>query len=157
MEAQVVVGASEAFTEFVRRIEPRLRIALLAACGTERGREATAEALAYAWEHWERVHSMEKPVGYLYRVGQSKSRPRLHPRPAPVTVTNSEPLVEPELPAALHRLSNKQRTAVVLVHGYGWTQRETADVMAVSEATVRTHLSRGLDRLRSALGVSTDV
>ena len=48
----------EVFTEFVRAVEPRLRIALMARYGPERGREATAEALAYAWEHWERVAEM---------------------------------------------------------------------------------------------------
>ena len=40
----------EAFTEFVQSVEPRLRLALMAGYGPERGREATAEALAYAWE-----------------------------------------------------------------------------------------------------------
>lgn len=34
----------EAFTEFVRMVEPRLRIALIARYGPERGREAAAEA-----------------------------------------------------------------------------------------------------------------
>ena len=38
-----------AFTAFVTQIEPRLRIALMAAYGTDRGRDAAAEALAYAW------------------------------------------------------------------------------------------------------------
>ena len=149
--------AEDAFTEFVRANEPRLRIALMAACGTERGREATAEALAYAWEHWERIRSMERPVGYLCRVGQSKSRSRLRPRLESASRMTNEPWVEPELPTALHRLSRKQRSAVVLVHGYGWTQREAAEVMHVSEATVRTHLHRGLAKLRASLGVSADV
>jgi RNA polymerase sigma-70 factor (ECF subfamily) len=153
----VVTGAEEAFTEFVRLNEPKLRIALMAGCGTERGREATAEALAYAWEHWNKVRGMKYPVGYLYRVGQSKSRTRLRPRPDPASPGSSEPWVEPELPAALDRLSRKQRMAVVLVHAYGWTQREAADVLGVSEATVRTHLHRGLDKLRTALGAATDV
>lgn len=148
--------AEEAFTDFVRLNEPKLRIALMAAYGPDRGREATAEALAYAWEHWPRVRGMEKPMGYLYRVGQSKSRPRLRPRPDPVPTGNPEPWIEPELPAALQRLSRKQRTAVVLVHGYDWSQREAADLMGTSEATVRTHLRRGLSKLRTTLGVSAD-
>jgi RNA polymerase sigma factor (sigma-70 family) len=67
-----------------------------------------------------------------------------------------EPWVEPALPKALGRLSRNQRMAVVLVHGYGWQQQEAADVMSVSEATVRTHLRRGLSHLRSTLGVSAD-
>ncbi len=148
--------AEEAFTEFVRSHEPKLRIALMAAYGPDRGREATAEAFAYAWEHWEKVRDMDAPVGYLYRVGQSKSRPRLTPRPDPMARERAEPWVEPALPTALGRLSRNQRMAVVLVHGYGWRQQEAADVMSVSEATVRTHLRRGLSHLRSTLGVSAD-
>jgi len=46
--------------------------------------------------------------------------------------------------------------AVVLVDGYGWTHGEAAEVMSVSEATVRTHLGRGLRKLRAALGVTAD-
>ena len=148
--------AREAFTEFVRSVEPRLRIALMANYGPERGREATAEALAFAWEHWDRVGGMEHPVGYLYRVGQSKSRARRRPPLGAERPELHEPWVEPHLPAALRALSNRQRMAVVLVHAYGWSQREAAEVMRVSPDTVRTHLERGLAKLRSSLEVSND-
>jgi predicted RNA polymerase sigma factor len=73
---------SETFTEFFREAEPRLRRALAAAAGIEAGREATAEALAYGWEHWDRVGSMENPAGYLYRVGRSKARKRVEVNPS---------------------------------------------------------------------------
>lgn len=152
----MVGSVEDEFTDFVKLYEPRLRIALMSAYGPERGRDATAEALAYGWEHWDRVSGMDEPVGYLYRVGQSKSRPRLRPRPDPVPMSGTEPWVEPGLPAALGRLSRKQRMAVVLVDGYGWTHGEAAAVMSVSEATVRTHLGRGLRKLRAALGVTAD-
>lgn len=145
------------FTDFVESNEPRLRIAFLAAYGPERGREATAEALAYAWEHWNRVRDMEKPIGYLYRVGQSKTRLRMTPRPDVLPPSNPHDGFEPGLPKALDGLSRRQRMAVVLVHGYGWTQHETAEVMSVSESSVRTHLARGLDKLRASLGVTADV
>ena len=151
------VAAEDEFTAFVESYEPKLRIALMAAYGPERGREATCEALAYGWEHWDRVRTMERPVGYLYRVGQSKSRPRKTPRPDPVAAARGEPWVEPGLPAALDALSRKQRMAVVLVDAYGWTRREAAEVIGVSEDTVGTHLRRGLQKLRASLGVSVDV
>jgi len=41
----------------------------------------TAEALAYAWENWDRLSSMKNPVGYLYRVGQSRARRGIGIRP----------------------------------------------------------------------------
>lgn len=43
--------------------EPRLRRALCAAYGMELGREATAEALAYAREHWRRLRVTDNPAG----------------------------------------------------------------------------------------------
>jgi len=152
----MVVAAEDEFTEFVTRYEPNLRVALMAAYGPERGREAMCEALAYGWEHWDKVKVMERPVGYLYRVGQSKSRPRRRPIPGPVVVVRAEPWVEPGLPDALQRLSRRQRMAVVLVDAYGWTYQETADVMGISAESVRTHLGRGLKKLRASLGVTAN-
>jgi DNA-directed RNA polymerase specialized sigma24 family protein len=59
---------TEVFTRFVREAGPRLKQCLIAALGGEAGREATAEALAWAWEHWPRLQTMEDPAGYLYRL-----------------------------------------------------------------------------------------
>ncbi len=53
------------FTEFVEQVEPRLRNALIPMLGLDTSREATAEALAYGWEHWDRLREMENPAGYL--------------------------------------------------------------------------------------------
>jgi hypothetical protein len=38
------------FIEFVTANEAKLRVSLTAMCGPDRGREAAAEARAYAWE-----------------------------------------------------------------------------------------------------------
>jgi DNA-directed RNA polymerase specialized sigma24 family protein len=143
------------FESFVAEHEPRLRRAFVAAYGADRGREATAEALAYAWVHWPRVRAMANPAGYLYRVGQSRTRGRrtgFLPAPA----TPREPWYEPALAGALADLSDAQRTAVVLVHGFGWTLREVAELTGVKPTTVQNHLERGLTRLRNALEVHED-
>ena len=58
--------------------------------------------------------------------------------------------------AALDSLSRKQRVAVVLVHGYEWTHAEAAQVMGIKEPTVKTHVQRGLVKLRRSLGVTLD-
>lgn len=143
----------ESFTAFVKETEPRLRHGLVAAVGQERGLEATAVALAYAFEHWERIENMENPAGYLYRVGRSRVPiERIRPNFAPVPVEQM-PNVEPGLPAALRRLSEKQRVAVVMIYAYGWSREETASLMGLSISTVDTHLQRGLSKLRRLLGV----
>jgi RNA polymerase sigma-70 factor (ECF subfamily) len=144
-----------AYTSFVEEVEPRLKRALCVGYGTEQGVEATAEALAYGWEHWERVGKMENPAGYLYRVGTSKARKRRSPRPEfPSVPSDGLPWVEPGLPVALSRLSTAQRQSVWLVHGFEWTASEVAAVLDVSVSTVRKHLERAEKKLRRALGVS---
>lgn len=140
------------FDEFFEEAEPRLRRALVAAYGPERGREAASEALAYCWEHWSRVRRMPNPLGYLYRVGQSKTRPRLTRQLASRTETR-EPLVEPGLAPALALLTERQRVATVLVHGFGWTHAEVAELIGISATTVQNHVERGMAALRQALEV----
>jgi DNA-directed RNA polymerase specialized sigma24 family protein len=127
----------------------------VATYGHERGREAAAEALAYAWEHWLEIRAMTNPVGYLYRVGQSRTRP---PKPLRLhgTATWSDPRVEPALGRAVEELSERQRVAVLLVHGFGWTMREVAELQGITVTSVQNHLERGLAHLRSALEVRDD-
>lgn len=147
------------FETFVLTTEPPLRRALVAAYGYEDGREAAAEALAYAWEHWARVREMPNAAGYLYRVARSSisrgRRWRRRPPPLLTAPPGAEHEFEPGLPAALATLSERQRVAVVLVHGFGYTLREVADLTGIKITTVQNHLERGLSRLRSQLGVTS--
>ena len=147
---------ADSFTSFVQATERPLRQALTAAAGPEAGRESTAEALAYGWEHWDRVGKLDNPAGYLYRVGRNlaKRMGRLEARLAPVA-ERAEVWVEPGLPSALARLSEKQRVAVALVHGYGWSLSEAAAVLGVTKGTVQSYVDRGLKHLRKELGVET--
>ena len=145
------------FRQFVIEAEERLSIALAAAYGPDLGSEATAEALAYLWEHRERLMAMENPIGYLYRVGQTRARRffRSRRRVVPDPPLGSTAEIEPGLIPALRRLSLRQRQAVVLVHGYGYTQQEVADMLGISRSSAQQHLDRGLGRLRNTLGVQT--
>ena len=152
------------FAEFVATAEPRLRRALFPVGGVATA-DAVADALAYAWEHWDRVQAMDNPIGYLYRVGRSRLRPRKTPVLPPVD-TARIPEVEPGLAPALAGLPERQRVAVVLVHGFGWppqevrgqgrggTRRESAALGEASASTVRSHRARGLERLRTTLEVN---
>lgn len=142
------------FESFVEEARPRLRRAFVGSRGTDRAADATAEALAYAWEHWERVSGMENAVGYLYRVGLSRTRLRRQPLlPPPDDL--GVPEVEPTLVPALLELPATQRTAVWLVHACGWPYREVAEAMETSVSAVGTHVQRALVRLRTRLEVSS--
>jgi DNA-directed RNA polymerase specialized sigma24 family protein len=144
------------FDRFVADAEPRLRRALVAALGQQLGVEATSIALAYGWEHCERLRTMANPAGYLYRVGRTRAvRQRRQPRflPVPTEVAHA---VEPGLPDALRTLAERQRAAVMMVHADGWTRQEAAEALEITVSSLDTHLARGLERLRHALGVSSN-
>ena len=143
----------DSFTEFATANEARLRHALIATCGGQAGREAAAEALAYGWEHWDRLAEMDNPLGYLYVVGRNLARKGHRGGPAFVeTVVDTIPEIEPALPEALAALSDRQRCAVLLVHSFQWTLSEAAEVMGVSKTTVQNHLERGMRSLRRRIG-----
>jgi DNA-directed RNA polymerase specialized sigma24 family protein len=110
----------------VERDGPRLGSALAALYGFEDGRDATAEALAYAWENWPRLQHIANLPGYLFRVGQTRGPRRRQPVTELFDIgVSADYSFEPGLPEALAALTQRQRLAVVLVHGYGYTLRES--------------------------------
>ena len=144
-----------AFRDWVTAAEPRLRRAYAGVRGPDDARDAVAEALAYAWEHWDRVQEMDNGVGYVFRVGQSRTRARKRPElPTPAAV--GQPEVDPGLVPALKRLPDQQRTAVWLVHACDWSHAEAAEAMGIAPSTVSTHVTRALVALRERLEVTTD-
>ena len=144
------------FSEFARTAEPRLRQALCSRFGVETGREATAEAMAVAWEHWSRIRTYDNPVGYLYGVGRNKARGSFRLRRVVLWSTPDDaiPWVEPGLPQALALLSANQRTAVLLLHCFEWSHSEVAALLGTSKTTIQNHAERGMARLRRELGVN---
>jgi RNA polymerase sigma-70 factor (ECF subfamily) len=149
--------AVDAFSAFVVGHERGLRQALTAWLGPELGREATAEALAYGWEHWSRVGGMENPSGYLYRVGLNWGRKSSRRRDPgfPEAAQSDTDWFEPGLPGAIAGLSDQQRVVVFLVHGHQWSLSEVAILLEISKGTVQTHMERGRERLRRELLVET--
>jgi DNA-directed RNA polymerase specialized sigma24 family protein len=153
-----VMGSGRSdFERFTADVEPRLRRALVAGFGAVVGRQAAGDALAWAWQNWERVREIERPVGYLYRVGRTvavrsgaRDVPVAEPAPAASWPDYS---FEPGLAPAIARLSEAQRCAVVLVVGFGYSLREAAEVLGVTASTVHRDSERALARLRSELEV----
>lgn len=139
-------------------IEERLAAAFLARYGSDVGAEVTAETMAWAWEHQAELAEMKNPAGYLFRVGQSKSRRFIRWRREQVRfpkepVHESNHWTEPALPAALSRLKDEERVSVVLVHCFQWTYAEVCELLDLPLHTVRNRIHRGLEQLRGDLGV----
>ena len=144
----------ERFSRFAADVEPRLRRALVAWYGVEVGSEATADALEWRGSAGTRSRPWRTRSGYLFRVGQSRSR--RYRRRAVGAPAGSRVGVARHRPPAARARSPVSRSvsaaAVLLVHAHGWTQTEAADALGCSVSTSRNHLDRGMRRLRAALG-----
>ena len=133
----------------------RLRQALIARYGVELGAEAASAAVAWAYEHRDRLATIENRVGYLFRVGMSATRAQVRWQSRTVH-RDVDRLVEAQFPdvdlyRALQRLPTRPRVAVVLVHAHGWTYSEAAELLDVTVAALTNHVHRGLARLRKEL------
>ena len=71
--------------------------------------------------------------------------------PAPTAHASELRLLLRDLGAALRRLSSNQRSAVLLIGVEGKSYAEAAESMGTSVGAVRSHLSRGRDRLKTAV------
>lgn len=159
MGTGVGIGPStepQEFETFARTTGRELRRVLVARFGVDVGVEVWADAMAWAWEHWPQVGAMDNPLGYLYRVGQSAARRHHHwkRRVVLLSETPDHPgtdVIESELLAVLGSLRPRQRAAVLLVHGYGWSYAEVAAALGISIAAVTNHVHRGLRRLRRSM------
>ena len=97
---------------------------------------------------------MENPLGYLYRVAQSKSRSYVRwmkrttfPSRFP-DIVHEDPALHDTL-QMLAALTDDQRVCVMLVHAFGWTYAEVADLLGVTRSVVNHNVHRGLARLRT--------
>lgn len=154
--------ADAGFAAFFADVEPRLRLALSAGFGLDLGREAAADALAWAWDNWDRLSEMTNPAGYLYRVGQSVALRELEvqrrggrldsDRNGGNEVPGPYPF-EPSLADHLAELSEQQQVCLWLVHGLGYRQSDVADLLGCSPSSVATHVRRALARLRTRMVV----
>ena len=124
--------------------------------------EAAAEAMARAYQHWEKIRSYDKPGGWAYRVGLNWATSRLRRRQRDRTrqsqmarlnsIDPNEPVVfDPGLQAALLGLEIPQRAVVVLRYFMDLSQDEIAGVLDVPVGTVKSRLFRGRRQLQKVL------
>ena len=110
---------------------------------------------------WDRVGTLDDPVGYLYRTALNGARSRyrrsvlavrrqLRPREG----RDELDLVEEraEIVRSLANLSYKQRASVILLDMLDMTSSEAAAALGMSAGAVRTQASRGRAEIRRRKG-----
>jgi len=132
--------------------DPMWRAVLAFAGDPEVASDAVAEAFAQALRRGDAIRDAERWVWRtVFRVaaGELKARARTLPLAVEGTYLMEEPARE--LVAALARLSERQRAAVVLHHAVGYPVQEVASIIGSTPAAVKVHLLRGRRRLRELL------
>lgn len=145
------------FNRFYRVEADRLFKALAIALGdVDLAREAVDEGMVRAYQRWKKVGAYDSPAGWVYRVSLNWARNRVRNRQREVLTTewSDEAVVDdidPDLQRALDTLSVDARSVVVLRYLLGWSTADTAQALGVTPGTVKSRLSRALDRLETLL------
>ncbi|WP_328888390.1 SigE family RNA polymerase sigma factor [Streptomyces sp. NBC_00316] len=156
---------SEDFREFAAERAGHLyRSACLLTCGdTHLAEDLVQETLGRMYTLWGRITRIDNPAGYaqtvLVRTFLAHRRRRsATERPVGVVpegaAAGDDPALRVALLDALARLAPKDRAVVVLRYWEDRSIGETADVLNVSSAAVRTRAVRALAKLREQLGGS---
>lgn len=145
------------FAELYRSARPSIGRALALALGdVDLAAEATDEAFARAYERWARVSTLERPEGWIYRVGlnwatsvlrRRRNQHRLYTEAVPI----SDSWIDPAVHASIAALDVDHRAVVVCRHLLGWSVRETAEALRIREGTVKSRLHRAMKILESRL------
>src|SRR5262245_34166793 len=119
--------------------------------------EIMQDAFLAVWERWDRVSAMDDPTGYLYRTAMNVFRSRtrraaLALRKRLLLAPTIEPFSEVEdredLAKALAELAPRQRAALVLTDGLGYTSEEAGEALGITAGTVRGLASRARVAIR---------
>ncbi len=151
------------FSEFFEQQHLRLgRAIYLLAGDRDEAEDLVQEALARAYERWDRVSQMAEPAGYVYRIASNlhrrRSRTRLRQRTVLERrmVRDSDPGdaadARMDLLAALAMLPRDQREALVLVEMFDLDAHTAAEALGIKAVSVRVRVHRARLRLREILG-----
>lgn len=154
------------FDEFYLGSVRRVTAQVIALLGDHaEAEDAVQEAYARAWQRWSSVSRMDDPVAWVrvvaYRIKVSAWRSavrrtvahRRHGPPADVPDLSPDSVA---LIAALRRIPEAQRRAIVLYHLAGLTVEQVAAEVGVPAGTIKARLSRGRTALAGLLGETKD-
>lgn len=154
-----VVRAAEPFETFFRREFPKMVAVAYAISGSRWAAEELAqEACLRAFRSWDSVSRYDKPGAWLRRVtinlANSLVRRRVSEAKAlqrqfigQIEMIDAHPVEEEEFWGQVKSLPRRQREVIVLHYVDGMDAGEIADVLNISESSVRTHLQRGRETL----------
>lgn len=166
--------ASADFDDLFRAVWPRAVTTARRIVGPGGDPEAlAAEALTRAYDRWPSVGRHPAPDAWVLRVTINLALDKVRRLPVPedatidlrddapmrglvVESTDDTTAVRLALGAALRELPEKQRHAVALRYLAGCQEDQIAASLGINPGTVKTHLKRGLEKLRVQLGADPE-
>jgi RNA polymerase sigma-70 factor (ECF subfamily) len=123
--------------------------------------DLAAEAFARAYARWPSLRSHDGREGWIVRVTANLAidavrRRRVLPVSDPRPDHSDAVTLRLALAAALQALPRRQRSVVVLRYVADLSEADTAAALRISEGAVKTHLHRGLARLRRELAETNE-
>lgn len=153
---------------YVDRYDELVRLARLLVQPRAAAEEVVQEAFARTYAGWDRIQNRTDVFGYVRTCVVNLSRQNMrrrsvvarHPDPRPLPTPPAEDLAleragTEELYAALAKLPDRQRSCVVFRYYQGCSVAETAELLGISEGSVKTHAHRGCAALAKRLGTPT--
>jgi RNA polymerase sigma-70 factor (ECF subfamily) len=162
--ALAAAGDSAAFEALVRQRQSPLRGFLRR---LTRGDHALADDLAQeaffeAWRKIEQFRGEGTFASWLARIGYRRylmwaRQRKLEPLEEGVDVADGSPAPDQrlDLEKAMARLSLPERAALTLCYAQEYTNEEAADILAVPLGTLKSHVARGREKLRTLLEVAS--
>jgi RNA polymerase sigma-70 factor (sigma-E family) len=156
-------GARKEFTRFCQLQYPALVGLLTIIVGDVWSAEDLAqEALARAWRKWSRVGSLTRPDLWaksvamnlacsVWRRRQVAARTSATLARRPTSGETGPSPTQERLREAVHRLPQRQRSAIALRYFADMTVADAAQIMGCREGTVRALTSQAISSLRLAL------
>jgi RNA polymerase sigma factor (sigma-70 family) len=156
------VEAGPDFEAFFRAEYERLFHALyLLTADTYEADDVAQDALLRAYERWDRIRSMESPVGYVYRTALNLYRSRLRKLAVgarrvfaaiPSDDISGSVAARHDVHQALAALPRGQQEALILVEWLGLDSGEAGRILGIDASSVRGRVHRGRISLRERLG-----
>lgn len=139
-----------------------VRLAFLLTIDSGTSEDIAQEAFVRLWRSWGKVRKRESTTAYLrstvVNLSRSSLRSRIRERrrmrapTSPYESHESDPSMRVDMSRVLRKLPVRQRACVVLRFYEDLTEVETAQVLGVTEGTIKSQMHKAMKHLERELG-----
>jgi len=158
-------GSEQAFNRLIDRHQQAVRLFLRGVISPADAEDVAQETFLAAWTHARSFKGLSTVRAWLLSIAWRKAKGQqrwsfrgrrrdtaYHELVASDPFASGDQLAQLAVHQALAQLSTEQRAAVMLCLGCGLSHTEAAEALDMPLGTVKSHVLRGRDRLRDALG-----